>query len=171
MNTKLASILLAAGIAFAGSVHAETIVVSPPTNPLEPAVELPVPAVSHALQIVSKSMTEAKRMMTARGARIWKVVAVEAPTCEPAPLSEKKLTKKCLAQKAKCRKAEQFAASQGVHAVCLTLYSQTKVLLTDKSVSSETSSKVKATVHKRAYQAGLAARKLEAKSADGPSAR
>lgn len=147
MKKILTPLLLAAGVALAGAVQAESLSLEPIVKPLDPALVRVAQASPSAFEIRSLSLLDARAMLDSSEGAVWQVLQVQGPACDNTKTKGKVAQKNCLALKAECRKAESFAREHGKHAACSALYTQTTVLLTNDAPPK--SVKAAKTVHKK----------------------
>lgn len=155
----LSPLLVAVGIAFAGTAHAQTMVLEPVVNPLDPALERTQLDGRSKFEIRALSMSGANALLDSTEGPVWEVLAVQASACENPKSKEKIERKKCQALKADCKAAELFARGHGKHAVCSALYTQTTVLLTNDASPSKRAKAAKAAPKKVSKPARKSTRK------------
>ncbi|KVP40100.1 hypothetical protein [Burkholderia ubonensis] len=131
MKKFLTPLILAAGVALAGAVQAETLTLEPIVKPLDPALERVAQDSPSAFELRSLGLRDATALLASDEGAVWQVLQVQGPACENAKDKSKTARKNCQALKAECKKAEAFAREHAKHAACSALYTQTTVLLTN----------------------------------------
>ena len=167
----LSPLLIAAGVSLAGAAHAQTIVLEPVVNPLDPALERTEFDGRSKFEIRALPLAGANALLASTEGPAWQVLSVQAGACENPKSKEKSERKKCQALKADCKSAEAFARDYDKHAVCSALYTQTTVLLTNDASPSKRAKAAKAApkkvtkpARKHKRQAAPAVRKSAATS-------